>query len=86
MQGVGFGAKTSSLPLLSVSMWPFYPLHVEKQAVQPIFRSFSEGIVLYEAVYLMCPWEVSSGSFYAAILGPAFQTSTYSFTKFITTA
>ena len=34
-----------------------------------VFRSFSEGIVPYVAVDLVCPWEeVSSGSSYAALL------------------
>jgi len=65
--GSGVFGETMSLPLLSISMWSFYPLLW--RTVNIIFRSFSEGNDPYEAVDLMCPWEeVSSGSSYTAIL------------------
>ena len=84
--GDGVRGKTLSLLLLSVSMLPFYLLHMEKPAVQPIFRSFSERTVSYVAIYLICPWEGSSGSFHAAILDHAFQTTAYNFIKCFATA
>lgn len=38
-------------------------------AAQLVFRIFSEGIILYVAIDLMCPWKyVSSGSSYISIL------------------
>lgn len=39
-----------------------------KGAVQLVFRSFSEGIISYVAMDLVCLREVGSGSSYATIL------------------
>lgn len=36
-------------------------------AAQSVFSYFSDRIITYAAIDLMCPWQVSSGSSYTAI-------------------
>lgn len=63
----GVFGETRSLLSYPSRCGPF--LYCCEGAIQLVFRSFSERIVLYVAVDLLCLWEeVSSGFFYAAIL------------------
>ena len=58
-KGEGFG-KIVSLHLLLTLMCPLYPLC--GLALGLVLRSFSETVVPYVVVDLVCPWEdVSSG-------------------------
>lgn len=60
-------AKTVSLPLLPVSMWPLF--FFCGGSVQLALRSFSEGNVLYAIVVFVCSQEeVGSGMSYDVIL------------------
>lgn len=62
-------AETTSLPLLPILMWPFYPLL--GGLVQLVFRSFSEGTVPQITVVFTCLWEeVSLESSCATIQNP----------------
>ena len=55
--------RAVSLLLFPTPMWPFLYILSCRKPVLLVFRSFSEIVVLYVVVVLVCPWEgVSSGS------------------------
>lgn len=55
-QGSGSGVYGDrvSQPLLPASMWAFSLLSDEQKSSQPVFRFFSEEIILYLAVDSVC--------------------------------
>ena len=60
---------TRSLPLLAFSVWLFPSIFSCRKAVLVIFRSFSEGVMLYVAA-LMCLWEDVNSGFSSSTIFP----------------
>ena len=63
--------ETESQPLLPISVWPSLYILSCRRSVLLVFRLFSQIVVLYILVVLVCPWEEgNSESFYSTIIIP----------------